>query len=248
MVESAESEVKYVLMKPLNRYKSQVIRALISIHDVSPQTLRQVLRVISLLDDYGLTPVTLLVIPGVEWDSRSLAQLKVLELQGHVLAGHGWHHLSPPPRTIKHWLHSRFISRNTAEHLSLDERSISNLLIRCHRWFLSNNLTLPELYVPPAWGMGPITRISLRNAPFRYYEYLGGIYDSELDQYKRYPLVGFEADTRIREIALSLWNSINIWQSRKKNILRLSIHPNDLDLCLSKDLESLLSKLINCTI
>ncbi len=137
-------------------------RALISIHDVMPETREQVSQILALLPQ-GPQAITLLVVPGSNWQTADLDWLHQLQQQGYPLAGHGWLHRCEPPISLYHRLHSLLLSRRVAEHLSLSASGIDALIRNCHQWFLD---------VPPAWAMGSISRAQLAAMPFRLFETL----------------------------------------------------------------------------
>lgn len=56
------------------------------------------------------------------------------------------------------------------------------------------------------------------------------------------PLVGFEADTNLRKLSLILSNSINLAFSSEQRPLRISIHPDDYELLLAKDIKRFLKR------
>ena len=218
-------------------------RTLISIHDVMPETLDRVATILGYLGDAGVTGgATLLVVPGKDWSDDDISRLRNWAGNGHELAGHGWTHEASRISGFRHWLHSRLISRNVAEHLALDEAGIRQLVADCHAWFGKRALPPPSLYVPPAWAMGPIDLASLQELPFRYYETLSGTYDADADQFVRTPLLGFEADTRFRAMSLRLFNLINRGIARLRGQVRLAIHPRDFELLLASDLQVHLDK------
>ena len=68
------------------------IRALVSIHDVMPETLDRVRGLLARCADINPGPVTLLVVPGRTWDAAGIDQLRAWQAAGHNLAGHGWLH------------------------------------------------------------------------------------------------------------------------------------------------------------
>lgn len=211
---------------------------LISVHDVMPETLERVAKILERLDDVGVGGrATLLVVPGKDWSDEGIALLRKWASEGHELAGHGWTHKADRINGLRHWLHARLISRNVAEHLALDEQGIRQLVADCHAWFGKMALPAPSLYVPPAWAMGSIDRAGLRELPFRYYETLSGIYDTEADEFIRSPLLGFEADTWLRAASLRLFNALNRMLAGVRGQLRLAIHPRDFELFLAGDLE-----------
>lgn len=211
-----------------------------------PQNLPAVLGIIAYLEARNIAPVTLLVVPGSGWVGEDLQTLRTLQQRGYILAGHGWTHRVSSINGFKHWLHSRCISRNAAEHLALNGNQIADLIGRCYYWFPEHGLQPPELYVPPAWAMGAISREQLRNLPFRQFEYFGGIYDRHTDKFYYLPVVGYEADTPWRVPPLRLWNAFNSALARYAGTLRVAIHPYDLALKLGGDLHALLEASIQC--
>jgi predicted deacetylase len=215
--------------------------ALLSIHDVMPETLDKVRSLADLLVESGSLPCALLVVPGCDWTSRELDMLRELRAQGFDLAGHGWLHKCVPV-SLRHKLHSLFFSRNVAEHLALDSHGIETLLRNCHKWFTDHDFVSPTLYVPPAWAMGRIARARLRELPFEQYEFLWGIYDALADRVTHMPVVGFEADTLLRTLALRPLNAANrIAAGLNGHTLRISVHPHDLENRLATDLRRLLN-------
>jgi predicted deacetylase len=214
-------------------------QAILSIHDVFPATFSRVEKIISLLEECGVPPATLLVVPGREWSEERLADLRRMAEKGHPLAGHGWVHKAvPTSRTLFHKFHAALISRNEAEHLSRPPDELREMIERCYEWFPSVGLPAPELYVPPAWALGSLDLGKLKDLPFRWYEILRGFVEGETGQTRWLPLAGFEADTTFRQVSLRLWNGLNgLWGKRLTGPLRISIHPGDLDLLLEKDLK-----------
>lgn len=214
--------------------------ALVSIHDLTPRTLPRVLSILDVLEEAGVPPCTLLVVPGSDWTEDGVAGLRELVSRGHPLAGHGWVHQCGPDRTLFHRLHGLLLSRDQAEHLSRPRDELLVLVRRCFRWFGEAGLPAPELYVPPAWALGRLGTADLRDLPFRRYEVLGGLVHGDTGRTRRLPLVGFEADTRFREVALRAFNALNVTVARRRALpLRISIHPFDLELLLARQLRAL---------
>ncbi len=215
---------------------------LVSIHDVMPATMDRVERIFERLERAGLTPVTLLVVPGTGWDAAGLDRLRALLARGGELAGHGWCHEARRIRGPKHRLHSALISRNAAEHLALSRFGILRLMLANHRWFPRHDLPAPALYVPPAWAMGPVPRALLELLPFRHYETLSGVFDSLAGRFHRLPMAGFEADTAFRAATVGASNALNRWVARATGRpLRLGIHPDDFELRLAGDAEAMVA-------
>lgn len=215
---------------------------LVSVHDLLPATMPAVRETVALLDEHEVAPLTLLVCPGFDWPAEDLEWLRARQRRGDRLAGHGWRHAAGPPRGIYDRLHRAVFSRGVAEHLALDADGIAAMIADNHAWFAAHGLASPELYVPPAWAMGGITRKRLRRLPFRLYETLSGIYDARADEFHRVPLVGFEADTALRALSLRASNRFNRALAGWIGRLRVSIHPDDLRLRLARELRGLIAK------
>jgi len=216
--------------------------AIVSIHDVMPETLSRVEDLLGLLDVHGVGSVDLLVVPGRDWRAPDIDVLRGWQRAGHRLAGHGWRHKVDRIRGWSHRLHSLLISRDVAEHLALDADGIAALIVRCHDWFGAHDLPVSDLYVPPAWAMGAIRRERLRALPFSRYEVFTGVIEAESGRLMPAPLVGFEADTAGRVWPVRVFNGLNravAWASGAP--LRVGIHPFDLDYGLGGDLRRLVA-------
>jgi predicted deacetylase len=203
------------------------MHAILSIHDVAPDTMERVTRIIASLPEQAKTALILLVIPGLDWKEAQIRQLKYWQDAGIELAGHGWTHQTDKIETLYHKLHSLFVSRDVAEHLSLSSSEICELMQRNRAWFAEQGLNTPACYVPPAWALGRISNTELRATGYQYIENTSGYISVETEQSKTLPLVGFEADTTLRKYVLKVWNALNRWNSSKKRPLRISIHPYD---------------------
>jgi hypothetical protein len=112
------------------------------------------------------------------------------------------------------------------------------LIQRCFDWFPGVDLPAPKLYVPPAWAMGSLRISHLRHLPFVWYEILRGFVEGSTGRLRWLPLAGFEADTTFRRVSVRLWNGANVVLAKRvRGPLRISIHPDDLDLLLGADLK-----------
>ncbi|MDZ7640492.1 MAG: polysaccharide deacetylase family protein [Desulfurivibrio sp.] len=218
------------------------MKPLFSIHDVFPETLESILHILEVMESHGLSPAPLLVSPGGDWTPQQLQTLRSLADRGHALVGHGWYHRARKISGLRHRLHSLLISRQAAEHLDLSSDELITMLRRCHAWFPAQGLPAPRYYVPPAWGVGRLSKKNMHQLPFRYIETLTGIYDIEAGTFTHLPLLGFEADTLARKIGLTIFNAINLALAGiTRRPVRVAIHPHDLDLKLNKSLRKFLA-------
>lgn len=219
------------------------MKALISIHDVMPETLDRVEALVERLAGQGHTAITLLVVPGRAWQPADLDVLRAWQAAGIELAAHGWQHHVSPIRGLRHRLHAALISRNVAEHLALDEDGRLRLMQAAATWFDAQGLAPPLTYVPPAWALGRIRRRRLRTLPYQRIEVTRGLLDCHSGRLQSLPLVGFEADTAARALALRAWNRTQFALARQVGrALRIAIHPDDAALHLATDLDRCLQR------
>lgn len=214
-----------------------MLSALVSIHDVMPETLPQVcdmLNQLQRLERLPATRITLLVVAGKEWKPQEIRWLQCLAGKGHPLAGHGWSHQAPAPRSLYHALHSVLLSRQAAEHLSRCEPELKSRVQDCYDWFQQHDLPAPELYVPPAWANGNLQWLTWQERPFRMLETLNAVVDLDTNTQHSLSLTGYEADTTLRAIFLNFFNQFNLQRARsQQQPVRIGLHPNDLKLALA---------------
>jgi len=220
-----------------------MFRAIVSVHDVMPETLPEIKAILEKLKGLNVSPVTILVVPGKEWSARQIDWLREQQREGLVIAGHGWRHSVTERSTLYHKLHGLFLSRMVAEHLSLSEQAITELIERCYHWFIDQGFEAPPLYVPPAWAMGRIENETLDTLPFDLYETFNGIYRTGEKNFVSLPLTGYEADNALRTPILAGWNRFNEAQAKRLDQpLRITIHPQDLSLGLARQIDAQLSR------
>lgn len=207
----------------------------LSIHDVTPSSLEGVRRLVALCRGRAGPRITLLVVPGLEWSPGQVDQLRAWSREGLELAGHGWVHRGPPG-SLYHRLHGLLLSRDQAEHLSRPREELVAMVDRGFAWFRDRALPEPDLYVPPAWALGSLTREDLARLPYRWYEILRGFLD-RAGRLHATPLAGYEADTGFRRRALRVTNGLARGVARLTDRpLRIGLHPRDLELLLGGDL------------
>ncbi len=206
-----------------------------------PETLADVRRILERLERHGITRVTLLVVPGRNWSPGDIDELRGLLGPRIETAGHGWTHTARHVRGVRHLMHSLTISRHSAEHLALSKNDVRALVTRCHEWFAGLDLPTPVLYVPPAWALGPLPPGEWDPLPFEQVETLTGVWFVKERRFCRMPMVGYQADTGLRELACRAWNAANVAVARVGHPLRVAIHPQDFELRLADSLGRLLA-------
>ncbi len=217
------------------------MKASVSIHDVMPHTMQNIKELIDICSQFGITKPTLLIVPNQDWSQNEIDELKKWQKQGFPIAAHGWRHECDKINNLWHKIHSKLISRKVAEHLSLDQNEVSDLMDRSGAWFVENGLEHPEIYVPPAWALGTTSMRTLSHKPYKIVETLSGFLLPHLKHRVSLPLVGFEADTIWRAVALKFFNSLAM-NFHFGRAVRISLHPQDHHLLLKSDLERILGK------
>lgn len=211
------------------------MKALVSIHDVMPETLEQVASIIERVPASIRKRLMLLVVPGRAWEADQLAQLNQWQREGMVIAGHGWVHYTDNIHTLYHRLHAALVSRRVAEHLSLTPHEELSLMRRNREWFGYQGMAVSDWYVAPAWAFGRLPASARGRSGYRFFESTFGVYDAARASFHWMPMLGYEADTRWRRHAVRCWNGINRLLARWRPA-RLVIHPDDFRLYLADDL------------
>lgn len=127
-----------------------------TIHDVCHETFPQVMEIKTILAQAGVEKLIFLIIPLSGWEKKQLQELSLLQRQGHILGAHGLRHEILFKKKVYHRIHSKFFSRNAAEHLGISRESGKKLITESYRWFEKSSLEPPDLYVPPAWTLGKV--------------------------------------------------------------------------------------------
>lgn len=224
------------------RSKMAGCKVIFSLHDVMPETMNKVEKILDYTDDLSIGPMALLVVPGKDWQRDQIDRLRQLSASGYELAAHGWNHKAREKKSCYHQLHGAIISKDTAEHLCLREDEIVHLMENAYNWFTDNQLPPPNLYVPPAWALGPVKAARLRQLPYTHIETLSGYYDVRRHRRLRLPIIGFEADFPLRAKLLGGFNSLQLAQCKiTGKALRFSLHPYDFDLLLAPQLQQFLN-------
>jgi len=218
------------------------MRCNISIHDVAPSNLNRINEIINYLSDrHSINKITLLIIPGLPWEEEQINKLTKWQNTNRIeLAAHGWIHKSKSSKNILHFLHSKLISDDCAEHLSRSKEEIIKIMNDSFSWFNDNGLKSPTLYVPPAWAMGELTKKDIESLPFNEVEVTSGVFINS--KFNFIPLIGFETKTYLSFLILKILNKFNYILYMFYGKIRIAIHPDDFNLLLKKDIDKYLQK------
>ena len=232
-------------MPHLVRADARRTRRLLEVHDVCPEHFAHVSALMA-RDTLHAARAVLAVIPNSArmWQRDQIRVLQGWQRDGHTLALHGYTHAAPRLRSPFHRLHQATFSRLAAENLGLTTDAVLERTARGIRWFEDQDFGTPLLYVPPAWTLGPVTAADLRPLGIAFVECLHGFVTLETGGFSVWPLVGFEADTIVRAVALTAWNAVARPIGDAMRRYRIVVHPRDGDLRLHRALDRYLSSAV----
>jgi hypothetical protein len=183
-------------------------RALISVHDVAPAALDDVLVTLNGLRDLALGPVTLFVLSDESWCGSALSTLKRLHDEGHELAAQAPG--GPPAQGPK----------QTCENLR-----------QARHWFVESGLPAPMACSLPAQTWPRPGARDLGELGYRVVETLPGVHCQRDDgsfRLQAMPLLAFEAATRTRARFLADWNRLQLRLARRGSTPpRIALQPAD---------------------
>jgi predicted deacetylase len=209
-------------------------RALISLHDVSPLTLRECRQAIELLRGLGLQPAQLscFVIPdhegarSLDQDADTLRFLHDLAGAGATLVMHGLTHRMPGRSwTPAGWLRAHFFARGQGEFFRCDAADAARRLAQGRAILRRAGLeSALRGFIPPAWLLSPAALEVVRGAGFDFYELWSGIQHRGRRLVPR--VIGWGSLSEIEARATALYADV---QSRlPARDTRVAVHPADM--------------------
>jgi predicted deacetylase len=208
----------------------------VSIHDLAPVTRPQVEQILARLAQNGVDRCSLLVVPDYHHRGRSLADpaftrwLHDLDAHGHELVIHGFYHErkrragdSPRQKLI-----TRIYTADEGEFYDLNYVEALHLLQEARNEFARQGFS-PAGFVAPAWLLGPDARQAAIAAGFRYTTTLRGVWDFLTgNEFLSQSLV-YSVRSDWRCATSLLWNRFLFYRLIGNPLLRLSIHPRDIE-------------------
>lgn len=204
------------------------------LHDVAPQTWPHYASFVASIDQLGAVPLTLLVVPDFHRQGaldRHPMFCRVIDerlARGDEVVLHGYHHDDPGPTgpNPANWLMRR-IYTHEGEFYAL---GASEATARIERGLaLFDRLSWPTRgFVPPAWLMSEGTRQALRQFDFTYTSDLSGLIHLPDCRHEAAPTLVWSARSPWRRSLSRLWNDAKLKQSAKAPLLRLGLHPIDM--------------------
>jgi len=221
-----------------SRYRPPVSeRALVvSLHDVSPLTHQACERIIGELASMGVPRVSLLVIPDHHGRGHFLQAsefclwLQACAGQGHEMVTHGYFHRRA--RREKEDLVQRMITRvytaDEGEFYDLDRTRAAELVSRANSELRQASLQ-PHGFIAPAWLLSGDAESALRQEGCEYTTRLKTVTDLQSDRTYDSQSLCWSVRAAWRRAVSRAWNAALYQALRQAPLLRISIHPVDIE-------------------
>lgn len=216
---------------------------IVSLHDAHPGSRAAIAEQVAFLAGYGISRGSILVVPEFH-HGGSLAQDKAFcdavsgwQEQGHEIVLHGYFHdrRESPPEKLSTFFWTRLYTNREAEFLDLPRDTARQRLERGRALFESLGWRATG-FVAPAWLMAPGLTNLLAEMGFAYTTRLGEIIPllPGLNRVKSSQSLCYSARAGWRRFASALWNKYLYGRLRGTDMVRLSLHPRDLEFPLMR--------------
>lgn len=215
------------------------MRTMVSLHDVSPRHEEAVVRILAFLEERGIPPVPLLVVPDfhgtwpLDRHPAFVERLRRWHARGHELVLHGyWHRETGDPRRATGFgdgFKRTFLTGGEGEFLALDpEQTGERLDAGLAMWERAGLPGRPTGFVPPAWLHNSALDEQLRSRGFLWTENHHGLRLGD-GRAIRSPVISWASRDPFRRIASRVVcpSLERLWRDRE--ILRIALHPHDFD-------------------
>ena len=216
---------------------------IVSLHDAHPGSRRQIAEQVAFLAKYGVTRSSILVVPefhhgaaaGADADFR--AAVSAWQAAGHEIVLHGYFHdrKESPREALASLFWTRLYTNREAEFLDLPREAAQERLARGRKLFESLGWRATG-FVAPAWLMAEGLPNLLAEMGFGYTTRLTEIIPLLPGTNRLITSQSLCYSTRAswRRLASALWNKNLFGRLRETNLIRLSLHPRDLEFPLMR--------------
>jgi predicted deacetylase len=217
---------------------------IVSLHDAHPGSRGQIAEQIALLAAHGITRSSILVVPefhhgaAAGGDPAFREAVSGWQAAGHEVVLHGYFHdrKESPRETLGTVFWTRFYTNQEAEFLDLPREAVRERLARGRKLFEAMGWRASG-FVAPAWLMAPWVPDVLAEMGFAYTTTLKEIVPlraSSPDGQEPVPPIKsqslcYSARAAWRRLASAIWNKDLFYRLRETNLVRLSLHPRDLE-------------------
>ena len=212
---------------------------IVSLHDAHPGSRAAIAEQVSFLAGYGISRASILVVPefhhggSIRGDEEFCRAVSGWQESGHEVVLHGYYHdrMESPPERLSTLFWTRLYTNREAEFLDLPRETARARLEKGRELFSSLGWRATG-FVAPAWLMADDVPGLLADLGFAYTTRLRDIV--ALGSSPRPPSTPSQTlcySTRAgwRRVASAVWNKRLFGELRETNLIRLSLHPRDLE-------------------
>lgn len=212
-------------------------RALVvSLHDVSPRTHVACARILDELAALAVAHVSLLVIPDHHRRGHFLADegfcewLREKERAGHQIVTHGYYHQRARRNgeSTMQKITTRIYTADEGEFFDLDRATARELVSRANAELVQTGLT-PRGFIAPAWLLGDEAESALRELGVEYTTRLRTVSDLRKNRTWESQSLCWSVRAAWRRVVSRAWNAALFRAMRSNPLLRISIHPVDIE-------------------
>ncbi|MDQ6808674.1 MAG: polysaccharide deacetylase family protein [Verrucomicrobiota bacterium] len=210
--------------------------AVISVHDVAPATWENCRRIVTELKRAGVRVSSLLVVPdyhhgGVSTANREFVRwLRDAEADGHEIVIHGYYH--ERPRNDAEGLRDKFVTRfytnDEGEFYDLPYAEALARIVRGREEFEAAGLT-PRGFIAPAWLLSTEGERAVTDANLEYTTRLTTVRDVRFAETFPSRSLVYSVRTHWRRSVSLLWNDALFRGLKRAPLVRLGLHPPDID-------------------
>jgi len=216
---------------------------IVSLHDAHPGSQTQIAEQIAFLATYGINRSSILVVPefhhgGSIAENKSFCEaVSDWQAKGHELVLHGYFHdrLESPRENLTTLFWTRLYTNREAEFLDLSPETARARLEKGRALFESQGWRTTG-FVAPAWLMFSGLPNLLAEMGFAYTTRVSEIipFLPGLNKIKRSQSLCYSTRASWRRLASALWNKNLYGRLRDTDLIRLSLHPRDLEFPLMR--------------
>jgi hypothetical protein len=190
----------------------------VSVHDVAPATWPDCARLLARLDQLGISPLTLLVVPHYHGGVSALedpafrAAINERGGRGDEIALHGCY------RRVLTAAEGEFAALTIAAAAA--RLATGNALLEACGWRVTG-------FVPPAWLLSEGARAALRRSRFTWTSSRDALIALPSGRQISAPSLVYSTRARWRRAASLAWNSARAAAVRDLPLVRLALHPSD---------------------
>jgi predicted deacetylase len=218
--------------------RSQMNRGslVVSLHDVSPHTFDASRRIISALAEAGIPRTSLLIVPDHHSRGHFLGYpdfcdwLRLLASGGHEPVIHGYFHRRSrkPEESLQAKLTTRVYTADEGEFFDIDQDEAAVLVEKARGEFRECGLN-PSGFIAPAWLLSAGGEAAMRELGIAYTTRLATVADLQSGEITHSQSLVWSVRSGWRRATSLAWNSTLFRFSRRNALLRISIHPVDID-------------------